>query len=111
MGKTRRRKPVGVYRVIFAENLGAYLRLAYPAREGETIDRPALFVRDHPGIASKSTLNRWINAEVGPNLDQIESMAKALRVTVRELLTPRETVPQPATPARRPQQQQSEDIT
>lgn len=108
MGKTRRRKAAGIYRLVFGENLDALLKARYHAPEGQPIDRPALFVRDHPGIASKSTINRWINAEVGPNLDQIEAVAKALRSTVRDMLTPEgATAPTPRPTAARSQQQQA----
>lgn len=111
MPKTRRRKPVGQYRIVFAENLEAHLKVLYPAHPSDRIDRPAMFVAEHPGIVSKSTLNRWLRGESAANLDHIEIMAKVLQTTPRALVTPTETaapVQMPVILPRTGRQQQSE---
>ena len=73
--------------MVFADNLEAHLKILYPAQPGEQIDRPALFVAEHPGVVSKSTLNRWLRCEVAANLDHIETMARLLHTTPRALVT------------------------
>jgi len=83
MGNPCRKKLVGVLRAVFADSLELAMSVKFPSLTNQTDRNQA--VASASGVA-KETIRRWLKHEVSPNLDQIELVAKALRVQPYRLL-------------------------
>lgn len=82
MGTTKKRKAIGLLRAIFADSLGRAMEARYP----DAKNRAKALEKDS-GVTD-STINRWLACEVSPNLDQVEFVARALKIMAHQLLMP-----------------------
>jgi len=85
-GKPKRRKLPGVMRTILAHNITRRMHVVFATEPNK--DKA---LAEAAGV-SLSTVQRIRGADVGASIDQIEEIAKALRSSVAELLTPREDI-------------------
>ncbi len=81
-GNTKKRKVVGVLRAVFADNLSQALDRRYPHSTNK-----AKSLEQDSGVTD-STIGRWLRHEVSPNLDQLEQVARALRLLPHQMLMP-----------------------
>lgn len=82
MGKTKKRKVAGFSRSILAANLRALIDIKYASAS----NKPKAVSADS-GIAL-STVQRILDKDVGPSLDNIEALAGVFDLTVYQLLIP-----------------------
>jgi transcriptional regulator with XRE-family HTH domain len=78
----KKRKVIGEMRPIFAGNLRRAMERRLPRARN-----PASELERLSGV-SDSSINRWLNEQSSPNLDQIEAVALALGLRPHELLIP-----------------------
>ncbi|HWQ37301.1 MAG TPA: helix-turn-helix domain-containing protein [Burkholderiales bacterium] len=87
MGKPKTPKIPGRLRAVFAANLERALERHYPGAS----DKAAALeedLRKRGSTLTDSSIRRYLRAETGPSLDNIEAIADALGVTVHDLLGP-----------------------
>lgn len=92
MGRPKTPKIPGRLRAVFAANLERALERHYPGAS----DKAAALEEDLRNAGSTltdSSIRRYLRAETGPSLDNIEAIADALGMTVHDLLAPASRVP------------------